>query len=171
MWTIFIILNFIQSNGVTLPLLRNITISWEALVHYFKKYPKKAEDAGSLRYIKTINSLKTIAFFAEVVFTYQRFQKITESDRLKIIPLISNIALLRKKTPRKNVTSKSPLLGGFKQNLVKQIYWCSANGKTILKFIESRRETNSFIELREEILSNLQTEFLERKKLDQTTRL
>lgn len=61
----------------------------------------------------------------------------------------------------------TPLAGGFEQNLNKQMYWCSPNGKTYLKDIElleleSHRETTSFAELRKEILRSLR-EFLENR--------
>lgn len=149
----------------TLSLLRNILISWKALVLYFKNYPTNAEAAGFLRYLTKIENLKLIAFLADVVFTYQRFQKIIQSDRLTIISLMSNIALLKKSLER---MESSPLPGGFEQNLANQMYWCSPNDKTILEDIElreeeeSRRETTSFIEFRKQILSSLR-EFMENR--------
>ena len=147
----------------TLALLRSILISWEALVRYFMRYPKNADCVGFLRYITTVKNLKLIAFLADVVYTFQRFQKIIQSDRLMIISLISNIASLNKNLER---LESSPLAGGFEQNLNKQMYWCSPNGKTMLKEIElleiesnRDRETTSFAELRKEILLSLR-EFL-----------
>lgn len=61
----------------------------------------------------------------------------------------------------------SPLTGGFEQNLNKQMFWCSPNGKTILKDVElleveTRWDTTSIPELRIKILRSLR-EFLENR--------
>lgn len=148
----------------TFSLLRNVLISWNALVLYFMRHPKNAEAAGYLRYLTTIRNVKLIAFLADVLYTYQRFQKIIQSDRLTIISLISNLTSLKKSLER---LESSPLPGGFEHNLNKQMYWCSPNGKTILKDIElldlaTYRENTSLVELRKEILRSLR-EFLDNR--------
>lgn len=143
-------------------LLRSVLISWEALVRYLMKHPENADAVGFLRYLTTVNNLKLIAFMADVLFVYQRFQKMLQSDRLTIISLMSNIASLKKQLEK---MESSPLAGGFEKNLYKQMYWCSPNGKMILKEIvlhetESWRETQSFAEIRKEILCSIR-EFLD----------
>lgn len=84
-------------NKFSFSLLKNVLISWEALVLYFMKYPKNADAVGFLRYLTSVNNLKLFAFLADVLFVYQRFQKMIQSDRLTIISLMSNIASLKKK--------------------------------------------------------------------------
>lgn len=93
-------------------LLKNVLISWEALVLYFMKYPKSADAVGYLRYLTSVNNLKLIAFMADVLFVYQRFQKMIQSDRLTIISLMSNIASLKKQLEK---LESAPLPGGFEK--------------------------------------------------------
>lgn len=70
-------------------LLRSILVSWKALVIYFEKYPKDAVCAGYLCYLKRFENLKLIAFLGDVLFSFQRFQKKLQSDRLTIISMKS----------------------------------------------------------------------------------
>lgn len=143
-------------------LLRGILVSWKALVLYFKRYPNEADCIGFLRYLTTIENLKLIAFIADVLFTYKRFQKKIQSDRMTIISLMSNITSLTKSLER---MESFPLVGGFEQNLAKQIS-TGSNGEKQLKGIElletesTRRTTTSFAEVRKKILNSIR-EFLE----------
>lgn len=142
--------------------LRSILVSWKALVLYFMRYPDKAEPIGHLRYLTSVDNLKLIAFLADVLFTYKRFQKKIQSDRLTIISLMSNIASVKSQLEKMET---SPLIGGFERNLDEQIS-IEEDGKKQLKGIEleemqyTRQTSTNVSELRKTILSSLR-EFLE----------
>lgn len=80
-------------------LLRNILISWKALVLYFGRYSKDDDCMGYLRYLTKLENLELIAFVGDVLFSFKRFQKKIQSDRLTIISLKSHITSLTKSLP------------------------------------------------------------------------
>lgn len=145
-------------------LLRSILISWKAIVLYCKEHPKEAEPAGFLRYLTTIENLKLIAFLADVLFTYQRFQKKIQSDRLTIISLMSNVASTINSLEKMEST---PLIGGFERNLAAQISTEPSGGKKLkeIKLLESqptRFEATNVHEVRKQTLQSLRN-FLENR--------
>lgn len=139
-------------------LLRNILFSWEALIHFFERNQQSAISIGFLQYLKKSHNLKMIAFLADVLFIFQRFQKQLQSELLTIVSMVGLVGRMKKSLTELETT---PLLGGFEENLSKKIV--IKDGNIYLKSIKlletdkSRQKLAEFSNLRKNILQAIHT--------------
>lgn len=77
----------------TYSLLNSVLCSWHCLVVYLES-SGETESKGHLRFLTNHQNLKLIAFVADLLFVFQRFQKKIQSDNIHIISLASNISKL-----------------------------------------------------------------------------
>lgn len=151
-------------------LLRNVLFSWKLLVLYFDKNKKEAACAGYHLYLTKLENLKMIAFVADVLLAFQRFQKQLQSDCLTIVSLMPQINAIKKTLSGMETT---PILGAFKSKLSEKVT-NKADGKVFLKSIElqestsSRQKLASFSELQKDILNSIQTYLDERFGADES---
>lgn len=150
-------------------LLRNILFSWEALTTYFERNKKYAEPAGFLLYLTKLHNLKLISFLADVLYTFQRFQKQLQSNRLTIVSMMSHVKAVKNAL---HAMESQTLLGGFEENLAKKLVF-GEDGTISLKSIEledtvtTRRKAEDFSELRKNILGTIQSFLDERFSMDE----
>lgn len=150
----------IRWSQFTFDLLRSVLISWNALVIYFIQNGNDADCAGYLNYLTKLHTLQLVAFLADVLFAFSRFQKQLQSDQLTFITMKSHITSVLNNM---NSMRNCKLPGGFESNLASQVIHEEDEDKFFLKSIElqtarpSRRATaNStldFTDLRENILN------------------
>lgn len=134
-------------------LLRNTLMSWNALVIYFQQNGENATCSGYLQYLTNIENLRLISFLADLLFSFQRFQKKLQSDKLTIISMIGYMKQMKNTL---NHLKETHLLGGFEEKFGESI--TQSGDKTYLKGIELKsqgrpgRHRKKFGELRLEIL-------------------
>lgn len=128
-------------------------------------YNENVDCNGFLNYLTKLETVKLIAFLADVLFVFNRFQKQLQSDKLTLIRMNTHISSIRK-TLEGMINVKLP--GGFENNLSKQLVHEEENGKISLKSIElqpacaSRRSAISFKDVRVKILEALENFLTER---------
>lgn len=155
----------IRWSSFTFTLLRNILISWETLNIYFESHKHDAACTGYQRYLTNFENLQLIAFLADVLFAFQRFQMQLQSDRLTIVSLAAHIASIQKTLKGLESTQLS---GGYELNLAKKI----VTRKMYLKSIEllqpssSRQQSTNFADRRLNILKTLKTSLTDRFEAD-----
>lgn len=71
----------IRWSQFTFDLLRSVLVSWNALVIYFMQNGNDADCAGYLNYLTKLHTLQLVAFLADVLFAFSRFQKQLQSDQ------------------------------------------------------------------------------------------
>lgn len=104
----------------TFKLIRNVLVSWNVLVIYFKRNENDAICAGYLKYLTNVNNLKLIAFLADILFVFSRLQMQLQSNKLTIISMKSHVnATIRTFNGMKTV--KIP--GGFESNLAANLVY------------------------------------------------
>lgn len=161
----------IRWSEFTSQLVRNILVSWEALVIYFEANKENAQCAGNLDYFTNLKNLKFIAFLGDVLFSFKRFQKKLQADNLNLIDMKSHITAMLKSLQEMENT---PLIGGFERNLTSQLTIDEEDDKVHFKSIElktedigrTRREQKDFTEVRKSVLLSLQTFLTDRFKID-----
>lgn len=77
----------IRWSQFTFTLLRNVLVSWKALVFYFRKNETNAQCAGYLDYLTKLDNVKLIAFLTDVLFVFKRFHKKLQSDQFTLIEM------------------------------------------------------------------------------------
>lgn len=161
----------IRWSQFTFSLVRSFLVSWNALVIYFKTNEKDAVCAGYHNYLTKLENVELIAFLADVLYAFGRFQKKLQSDQLTLISMKAHTnAIIRTLSGMENVQ----LLGGFESNLATQLS-TGANGGTYLKSIELqprttsrvRRKAKSFADVRKSILDALCNFLVERFEIDE----
>lgn len=68
----------------TYSLVRSVLVSWNTLVIYLKNNEKDAVCAGFYNYLSKLENVELIAFLADVLFAFGRFQKKLQSDQLTL---------------------------------------------------------------------------------------
>lgn len=157
----------------TFQLMRNILVSWEALVLYFDSNKENAQCAGYLDYFPNLGNLKFIAFLGDVLFSFKRFQKKLQSNQLTLIEMKSHVADVLKSL--KDMENKL-LIGGFERNLTSQlkineiddnkVFFKSIKMQTV-EIARTRREPKDFTEVRKSVLMALRTFLTDRFKIDE----
>lgn len=141
------------------------------MIIYFKTNEKDAVCAGYLNYLTKLENVELIAFLADVLFAFRRFQKKLQSDRLTLVSMKAHTnAIKRTLKGMANVQ----LLGGSESNLATQLS-TGANGGTYLKSIELQPRTtprfrcraNTFADVRKSILDALCNFLVERFEIDE----
>ena len=146
-----------------------VLVSWYALVLYFKK-TKDRQASGFLSLLTSKQNLELLAFVADVLFVFSRFQKKIQGDGITIINLHEQIHLVKRNLS--NVEG-SPLLGGWVSALENQMERdgpvCTLRGielsvqerrrKGHHLYVTDRRDTTA---VQHEIILSL-TDFLEQR--------
>lgn len=86
----------IRWSEFTFTLVRNILVSWKALVLYQQTNNDNAQCAGYLDYFTNLENLKLIAFLGDVLFSFKRFQKKLQSNQLTLIEMKSHVTAMLK---------------------------------------------------------------------------
>lgn len=162
----------IRWSQFTFTLLRNILVSWRALVFYFQKNEKNAECAGYLDYLTKLDNIKFIAFLADVLFTFRHFHKKLQSNQLTLIEMRTFVNSVLSSLQR---MESIQLLEGFESKLDKKLVVeldeCEMFLYTIKLKQESehrlRRGSRSFPDLRNSVLVSLQHFLKERFQIDE----
>lgn len=74
----------------TFQLVRSISVNWRALVLYFAR-DKDAQAQGFHTYLTNAQNVRKIAFFADVLFIFQRFQKKMQSNSLTLLKMSADV--------------------------------------------------------------------------------
>lgn len=61
-------------------LIKNILVSWNALVIFFQRQKKDAQAAGFYKFLTDLQNLKMISFLTDLLFLVQRFHKKTPRE-------------------------------------------------------------------------------------------
>lgn len=130
----------IRWTDFTFKLLRNVLVSWETLVKYFQENKRNAECAGYLKYLTKLETMKQLAFLADVLFSFSRFQMKLQSDTLTILSMKSHIDVISKTLDKMKTTE---LPGGFEHMLAKQLDRCEDENKIYFKGIELDSDQSS----------------------------
>lgn len=136
-------------------LFKAVITNWNALILFFNKNPD-AQNNGFKIFLTNVDKLKTITFFADVLFIYQRFHKQMQLEFLtlpKFCQYVKNVteALINLKS--------NPIPGGFENVLTSQIE--TKDEKFFLKGIElfepvaGRRQPLKLEELRKNVIDSL----------------
>lgn len=149
----------IRWSQFTFTLLKNSMVSWEALAIYFGKNLNDAQCAGFYNFLTKLKNLKLIAFLADITFSFQRFQKQLQSDKLTIVSMQRRISSMVQSLRDMEGTE---LPGGFESALKKKIK-VEADGKIFVKSVEVFEEESSrrvrvqktFDETRKEIIQTI----------------
>lgn len=147
----------IRWSQFTFTLLRSILVSWKALIIYFGNNIQNSSCAGYHKYLTKLENVKLIAFLADILFCFKRFQKKLQSDRLTILSMKRHITAVMNSL---HAMENEALCGGFESNLCIAIS-TEGDGRTFFKDIEllssplSRREKESFSEVRKQIIDSL----------------
>lgn len=116
-------------------IMNNILQSWSAVMSYFdanKDNDSKAN--GYFLFLSKIENLRNIAFLADLLHIFSRYQKRTQNNNLTIVSLVQGIHSLRSTL----VTFKEGvLLGGWEEALNTDVE--KKNGKLILKGFELQK--------------------------------
>lgn len=147
----------------TYHLFKAILTNYNALILYFNKHPD-AQNNGFKIFLTTIDKMKLITFFGDLLFVYQRFHKQMQYDFLTLPKFCLHV---KNVTKALNDLKSNPLPGGFENALSDQIEIkkCDQIEKFYLKDIEllapavSRRETLPLDVLRRNIIDSL-TDYL-----------
>lgn len=129
--------------------------SWNALVVYFEN-DTNARAKGFHKYLTNFKNVEFIAFLADVLNVYQRYQKSVQSDKSTIIKLMKNITTLKSAL---NKLADEKLPGGWEEEFAKSIE--RNDEKILLMNIElasenssRNRSNNNLIEQRKRILAS-----------------
>lgn len=71
-------------------LVRAILVNWRAIVLYFARN-KNAQTQGLYKYLTNAGNLRKIAFFADVLFIFQRFHKKMQSNLLTLMKMSADV--------------------------------------------------------------------------------
>ncbi|KAJ6639754.1 hypothetical protein Bhyg_12501, partial [Pseudolycoriella hygida] len=121
-----------------------------------------AATRAELVWKSTAENLKMIAFLADVLHIFERFQKNLQSNKLTIISLASHVTAVKKTL---NGLESEILLGGFEENLAAKVT-IGQDKRIFLKSIEllegkktrlGEREQDDFPNLRKQCLTSIQT--------------
>lgn len=161
----------IRWSQFTFTLLRSVLVSWKALIMYFKRYEKDGLCAGYLNYLTKLDNLKLIAFLADVLFVFKRFQKKIQSNRLTLIEMKSSVTAILSSL---HEMEAKPLIGGFESKLATKLT-IEPDGKIFFKSIEmqpegvsrTRQVQKNFADVRKSVLMALQTFLTERFQIDE----
>ncbi|KAJ6647014.1 hypothetical protein Bhyg_02232 [Pseudolycoriella hygida] len=130
-----------------------------------------AAHRAELVWKSTAENLKMIAFLADVLHIFERFQKNLQSNKLIIISLASHVTAVKKTL---NGLESEILLGGFEENLAAKVT-IGQDKRIFLKSIEllegkktrlGEREQDDFPNLRKQCLTSIQTFLDERFSVD-----
>lgn len=111
--------------------VQNALRSWKALVLYFEANKQNdAQAAGFLKFLKSHQNLKTLAFICDLLHIYQRYHKSIQSDNLTIVTLHEYISSLKEAMID---LKDNCLMGGWEEVLKTSIV--AADGKNHLKDI------------------------------------
>lgn len=122
----------IRWSKFTFSLVRSVLVSWNALVIYFKNNGVDAVYAGYRNYLTQLENVELIAFLADLLFAFSRFQKKLQSDQLTLISMKTHTNAIIK-TLHGMETVQLP--GTFESNLAKELLIVT-DGETYLKSIE-----------------------------------
>lgn len=101
----------------TSDLLNAILTSWNALVMFYQQSEDKAA-AGFLKFLTDIDNLQIIAFLADVLAVFSRYQQKLQSDSCTIVDVVQHT---QKVTTKLRSLSTTPLLGGWVNALESQL--------------------------------------------------
>lgn len=140
-------------------LLRSVLVSWQPLVIYFERNAEDSACAGFHNYLTNSRNLQLIAFLADVLFSYSRFQQKLQGDRLTIISMKQHVAAIINALIKMD---DSPLPGGFEEKFTNSLI-TNEDGKMFLKGVEllpprprrRGRELESIHQLRNKVLNSL----------------
>lgn len=160
----------IRWSQFTYTLLRSVLVSWKTLALYFETHKDDAQCAGYFDYLTKLDNIKLIAFLADVLFAFKRFQKKMQSNRLTLIEMKSHVMAISKSLQEMKTTQ---LMGGFESKLATKIT-IEPNGKIYFKSTEmqpegssrTRQRGKSFTDVRTSVLEALQTFLIERFQID-----
>lgn len=143
----------------TYSIFRGVLTNWNALILYFAEN-YDSQTSGFKFFLTSVDKLKSLTFFADLLFVYQRFQKQLQSDTLTL-PIFSEH--VRNITITLNDLKSNPIAGGFEYMLNKQME--NKDVKFYLKNIEltqhgfSRRQPLPIHEMRNKTIDAL-TQYL-----------
>lgn len=139
----------------TYNLFKAILTNWNALVLFFAEYPD-AQGCGFRYFLTTVEKLKLITFFADLLFVYQRFHKRMQLDSLTLPVFCQYVQNVTKTLTDLKI---NPITGGFEHTLSKQME--NKNEKFYIKNIQlsqqssSRRQILEIGEMRKKIIDLL----------------
>lgn len=146
----------------TFQLLRGIVVSWKALTMYFGENILDSACAGYRKYLTNYDNLQLIAFLADLLFSYMRFQKNMQGNKLTVISMKKYVTGMIS-----SLSEGAILPGGFEAKL-KESLKKDKNGSMFVKDVEVRLlsaaqraiSVKPFVQVRASILVSLK-EFLE----------
>ena len=110
----------------TSSLINAILTSWRVLVLYFQESKDKAT-SGFLMLLTNKCVLELMAFVADVLAVFSRFQKKIQSDSVTLLDLDTEISLVTSKLVK---VKETPLLGGWVETLQTQLDSTEEDGQT-----------------------------------------
>lgn len=110
----------------TFYLLNSMLTSWNALVLYFQRNVADKECNGFLKFLTKVDNIKLIAFLADILFIYMRFQKNLQADNLTLITMHSNVKSLLNSIARLQEGNDNMLPGGWEDAFCKALQIRSA---------------------------------------------
>lgn len=151
----------IRWSQFTFTLLRNVLVSWKALVFYFQKNETNAQCAGYLDYLTKLDNVKLIAFLTDALFVFKRFHKKLQSDQLTLIEMKKFVRTIL--SSLKGMESIQ-LSGGFETILAKKLVIEPDENEIFLDSIElqppeehrTRHGNRNFVDVRTGVLVALQ---------------
>lgn len=140
-------------------LARSILVSWNAMVLHLRNVEKEEKDkkaSGFLKFLLKFEKLQMIAFLADLLFIYQRFQKKLQSNSLTLLSLRNDV----QSTIASLESLKSECIPDLYEGALKRDIVVTADGKFLkgIKLeeeIDSRRPTQNFSEFRVEVCDSL----------------
>lgn len=105
----------IRWSQFTYALVHAVLISWHCLVKYFEE---TQENVGILNFLQNFKKLQLLAFIADVLFIFQRFQKKIQADDLNMISLHHHVQNLCSAIRE---LESQPMLGGWELSLKNSI--------------------------------------------------
>lgn len=73
----------------------NLLKSWNVLMIYFEKHKTNAKVSGYFNFWSKMENMKLIAFLADILQIFKRYQKLASSDNLTIVSLANYIDSLK----------------------------------------------------------------------------
>ena len=128
-------------------LLNAILSSWNVLVLFFQNSEEKSA-SGFLRFLTNIDTLELIAFLADTLTVFSRYQQQLQSDSVTILDMDKLTANVKVKL---NSLKATPLLGGWVATLQEQMVQSEEDLEMYLKDVKLQKkarratERNKFV--------------------------
>jgi len=120
----------------SLALVHAILVSWFALVSYFTDSSDSAAK-GHLQFLTAKSNLQLLAFLADVLFVFSRFQQCLQRNTTTIVDMHDAVSKVRERIAQ---LKDKPLLGGWHKTL-ENMTVTNANGEFFLRGVKLEQTT------------------------------